>query len=267
MTDDTVSPQATQKAAPRKTPQGMGNTAPSRQKTSGKKPNPQASQAKANAQSGEGPGPAGGKIAGLGVVMKRNNYYRDGYRNLQRVAFIQSIVIIALIAVHFFVINVHQPENRYFATTQDGRLVPMVPLNEPNLSNPALLSWVAQAATEVMTFGFHDFQNRLQESSRYFTTPGWASFSTALTNSRIIETIQQSQQVVTSAPRSAPIILQESIINDRYQWTIELPMKLTFQSGSKIDTRNWLVTIVIVRVPQLGNPNGLGIQQWIARAG
>lgn len=206
-------------------------------------------------------------VGGLGVIMKRNEFYRDGYRSWQRIALIQTFVIVGLILAHFFVVNVHQPENRYFATTEDGRLVPMVPLSQPNLSNPALLSWVAQGATEIMTFGFHDYQLRLQEASRYFTKPGWSSFSTALGASRIIETIQQNQQVVTAAPRSAPIIVSERLVNGQYQWTVRMPMKLTFQSGSKIDTRNWVVTLNIVRVPQLGNPNGLGIQQWIAQAG
>lgn len=206
-------------------------------------------------------------VPGLGAIMKRNEYYRDGYRSLQRIALIQSVVIIGLILAMFFVINVHQPENRYFATTEDGRLVPMITLRQPNLSNPALLSWVAQGATEIMTFGFHDYEQRLQEASRYFTKPGWASFAQALKTSRIIETVQTNQQVVTAAPRSAPIILSESVVEGRYQWVVQMPMKLTFQSGSKIDTRNWVVVLSIVRMPQLGNPNGLGIQQWIARSG
>ena len=209
----------------------------------------------------------GADVSGLGAIIKRNEYYRDGYRAMQRIALIQGLVIVALILAHFFVINVHQPENRYFATTQDGRLIRMVPLSQPNLSNPALLSWVAQAATEVMTFGFHDYQNRLQESSRYFTQDGWASFSNSLKASRFIERIEQNQQVVTAAPRSAPIVVQESIVNGRYEWTVELPLKLTFEAGSEIDTRNWLVTLRVVRVQQLESPNGLGIEQWFAVSG
>ena len=250
MTDDTISKQAGKKPRVRK----------EQKERSGKE--------KAQAK----PSPTGEEtqstgISGLGTVMKRNEYYRDGYRSLQRIALIQSVVIVGLILAHFFVINVHQPENRYFATTEDGRLVPMIPLSQPNLSNPALLSWAAQGATEIMTFGHHDYQKRLQEASRYFTKKGWSNFSDALTASRIIEAIQEKQQVVTAAPRSAPIILQEQLVNGQYQWTVQLPMKLTFQSGSKIDTRNWVVILKVVRVPQLGNPNGLGIKQWVARSG
>jgi len=205
--------------------------------------------------------------SGLGKVVLRNEYYQDGYRLALRVAVIQSFVIIGLIAAMFFVIKVHQPENRYFATTEDGRLIPMVSLTQPNLSNPALMSWVAQAATEVMTFGFNDYQRRLQESSRNFTRRGWESFTNALQAARIIETIEQSSQVVSATPSGAPILQQEGVVSGQYQWVVQLPMTLSFQSGSQVRNVNWIVTIVVVRVPRLESPNGVGIAQWIAVPG
>lgn len=232
------------------------NVAPSARPVAGRKPAAPAPAA----------GPEGNPVRGLGAVMLRNDFYRDGYRTMQKIAVLQAFVIIGLIAAIFFVIHVNQPENRYFATTEDGRLVPMVALNEPNLSTPALMSWVAQASTEVMTFGFHDYRRRLQESSRNFTEIGWLSFTTALERSRIIEMVEANQQVVTAAPRSAPILVQEGVVNQRYQWTVELPLTVTYQAGSKTRSDNLLVRIVVVRVPKLESPNGVGIEQWIAIA-
>ncbi len=201
---------------------------------------------------------------GLGNVIVRNEFYRDGYRSLLKVAIIQGVIIVGLIAVMLYVVHIHQPENRYFATTEDGRLIPMISLTEPNLSTPALMSWIAQASTEVMTFGFHDYRRRLQESSRNFTRRGWESFTKALQQSRIIEMVQANQQVVTAAPQGAPILESEGLIAGRYQWVVQLPMILTYQSGSKTRSDSLLVTLVIVRVPRLESPNGVGIEQWIA---
>ena len=203
-------------------------------------------------------------MSGLGKVVLRNEYYRDGYRLALRVAVVQSFVIIGLIAAMFFVIKVHQPENRYFATTEDGRLIPMVSLSQPNLSNPALMSWVAQAATETMTFGFSDYRRRLQESSRNFTRRGWESFTSALQSARIIESIEANSQVISAAPRGAPILQSQGVVNGQYQWIVQIPMVLSYQSGSKQRTNNLLVTLVVVRVPRLESPNGVGIAQWIA---
>jgi intracellular multiplication protein IcmL len=206
-------------------------------------------------------------LSGLARTVLRNEFYRDGYRLALRVSVVQSFIILGLIAAMFFVIHVHQPENRYFATTEDGRLIPMVQLNQPNLSNPALMSWVAQASTEIMTFGFNDFRRRLQESSRFFTRRGWESFSTALQEARILESIEANSQVVTAAPSGAPILRSEGVVNGQYQWVVEIPMVLSYQSGSKKRADYWLVTLVVVRVPRLESPNGVGIAQWIAVPG
>jgi intracellular multiplication protein IcmL len=201
----------------------------------------------------------------VGSVIVRNEFYRDGYRTLLRIAVIEAMIILALVGAMYFVIQVHQPENRYFATTEDGRLVPMVALSEPNLSVPALMSWSAQAATEVMTFGFNDYKRRLQQASKNFTRLGWVSFTSALEKSRIIEMVEANGQVVSAAPASAPILISEGVVNGRYQWQVQVPLVVTYQAGSSVRDDRMLVTLLLVRVPKLESPNGVGIEQWIAR--
>jgi len=204
--------------------------------------------------------------SGLGSVVVRNEFYRDGYRSLLKMTLIQSAVILGLIGIMYYIVKVNQPENFYFATTEDGRLIPMVPLSQPNLSPPALMSWVAQATTEVMTFGFNDYRRRLQESSRNFTKRGWESFTQALQRSRIIEMVEANQQIITSAPKGAPILQSEGVVAGRYQWVVEIPLVLTYRSGAKTSNTGLLVTVIIVRVPRLESPNGIGVEQWIAIA-
>lgn len=218
--------------------------------------------------------PAGAKTAAgdayggaLGRVMIRNEFYRDGYRTMLRVALIEGVVILGLLAVIFAIVVAYQPENRYFATTEDGRLVPMEPLSEPNLSNPALLSWAAQSATETMTFGFHDYRRRLQESSRHFTRKGWASYVKALQDSGMIDAVETNRQVISAAPRAAPTILSEGILNGVYTWQLELPMMVTYELGQQKRQVSTTVRLIVVRVPKLESPNGVGIEQWLAFGG
>ena len=207
------------------------------------------------------------KQSAVAAVVTRNNFYKDGYRSLVRITMIQTIVIIGLVASLLLFLNFTQPHNQYFATTEDGRLVPMVALSEPNLSHPALVSWAAQASTEIMTFGFHDYRTRLQESSRHFTRRGWESFTRALQESGVIESVSTNKQVVTAIPRSAPIIRSEGIKNNRYQWEIEIPMLINFQLGATSRSNQQTIRLVIVRVPRLESPSGIGIDQWIAFQG
>lgn len=202
--------------------------------------------------------------SGLGTVVVRNEFYRDGYRALLKLCILLSLITVFLILAIFGIINSRKPENRYFATTEDGRLIPMVALSQPNLSTPALMSWVAQATTEVMTFGFNDYRRRLQESSRNFTRRGWESFTQALTKSRIIESVEQGQQVVTAVPAGAPVLKSEGLVAGRYQWVVQIPLTLSYQAGANRRAQNMLATVVIVRVPRLESSNGVGIDQWLA---
>ena len=200
---------------------------------------------------------------GLEAVALRNNFYRDGYRLIKFVAVLQAFVLLVLAGTVFWMVKSQKVEHVYFATTEDGRLVKMSALSEPNLSTPALMSWSAQALAQTMTFGFHDYRKRLQESSRFFTRPGWAKFTEALERSGIMETVEANQQVVTAAPRSAPVVVQEGIVNGRYEWIVEVPMNITYKAGSKVRSDSPTVRLKIVRVPKLENAHGVGIEQWL----
>lgn len=204
----------------------------------------------------------------LGNVVIRNQFYRDGYRTLVKIALVQGIAVLALIATFVIFLNIYTPTRTYFATTEDGRVVPMIPLSQANLSRPALLSWAAQAASETMTFGFHDYRRRLQESSRHFTRQGWGSFTKALQDSGMIETVNDNRQVLTAIPRSAPTILAEGLMpNGVYRWEVEMPMLVTYELGQTKRSDSMNIRLVIVRVPKLESANGVGIEQWIAYKG
>lgn len=200
----------------------------------------------------------------LGNVVIRNQFYRDGYRTIARIALIEAIVILGLLIIMGVYINTHQPVRTYFASTEDGRIIKMTPLSEALLTKPALLAWAAQAASETMTFGFHDYRRRLQESSRHFTRRGWGSFTKALEDSGMIETVTENRQVISATPRGAPTILAEGLMpNGIYRWEVEIPMLITYELGQTKRSDNKTVRLVIVRVPKLESPNGVGIEQWI----
>ncbi len=203
----------------------------------------------------------------LESVVVRNNYYRDGYRMLLNVAVIESFVIIALVSALVLVLVGVRPQTYFFATTEDGRLIPIVALDQPNLSAPAIVSWTAQATSETMTFGFHDYRRRLQEASRHFTRRGWESFTRALQTSGIIDAITTNRQVITATPRGAPTLISEGIVNGRYEWQIEVPMLISYEYGSGSKQSQLTLRLLVVRVPQLENANGVGIEQWIAYNG
>jgi len=217
--------------------------------------------AEAEASAAPDPVVAGGPLM---AVVVRNQFYRDGFRTLLRIAIAEAVVIVLLILSFIAYMNAARPQNYYFATTADGRILQLVPLNLPNMGTASLMSWSAQAAAEVMTFGFHDYQRRMQQASRHFTRRGWETFTDALQKSRIIESVEAGKQVVTAQPRSAPVLVQEGVFNGKYRWVVDLPLTVNYQASGAARTDNLTLRLVIDRVPSLENPNGIGIEQWIA---
>jgi len=204
-------------------------------------------------------------IAGpLVTIVTRNEFYRDGFRNLIKIAVLEGIVIIGLILTLIVYMNNAQPSDRYFATTADGRIMQLQPLDRPNLDTPALMSWVATAAAEVMTFTYTDYQKRLQQASRHFTKVGWETFTTAMQKSRILDSVQAQSQLVSAQPKSAPVLMQEGILGGKYRWVIQMPLQVTYRNGQNTRSDTLQLNLVVERVPSLENPYGVGIAQWIA---
>lgn len=199
-------------------------------------------------------------------VVTRNEFYRDGFRNLIKIVILEGIIIVGLIITIIVHINNSVAYDRYFATTADGRIMQLTPLNEKSITDSALVSWVAQAATEVMTFGFHDYQRRLQAASRHFTKSGWESFSAAMEQARVIEAVTTQRQVVVASPRSAPVIRQQAVANGRYRWVLEMPLSVEYRARDQSRVDNLMLRLVVERVSALENPNGVGIAQWVAMA-
>ncbi len=177
-----------------------------------------------------------------------------------------SLIIISLFTISFYV-SVHQVENRYFPTTFDGRLVPNMALDVPNLSKASLTSWLAQSVTTALTFSYHDYRRRLRESSNAFTRQGWREFTEFIKDRKMIEQMQASRMVTSAFSASAPIGLSQGIFTDsegreRYFWQMRFDVNLISQEAGSIDHQKLQIVMNIVRVPKLDNPNGVAIDSW-----
>jgi len=196
------------------------------------------------------------------TVINRNEFYQDGYRTLLKVALVQA-ALIAILATTLFITYTNQdPIYRFFATTADGRIIDIVPLDNPYRGD--VVAWSSQSATEAMTFAFTDYRMRLQNSSKFFTQRGWDTFIEALNKSRILEAVDKRQLNVKGAPTAAPQIKRQGVVNGIYQWVLEMPYTIEYLGSGEIpQPTSGTLTLVVQRVPNLENPQGIGIDQWI----
>jgi len=198
----------------------------------------------------------------LQAVMLRNDFYKDGQRRAMLAMLISLVMNLVLTLLLVFLMT-HPPEPKYFATSINGRITPLFPLNEPNQSDSAVLQWANQAAIASFTYNFVNYREELQASSGFFTAEGWQQFLDALEASNNLAAVQAKKLIVSAVATRAPIILQKGILNGSYSWRVQMPILVTYQSASEFTQQNNIVTMLITRVSTLNSPRGIGIAQFV----
>jgi len=212
--------------------------------------------------------PAATKYTGaLELIVLRNNFYRDNYRRLMLVC-LGLICLTGSLIYWGLYERTHQPLPQYFATTYDGKLIPIIPLSEPGITPNNLLQWATDAAQACYTFNFVNFRKALQDIRIYFTKTGYQYFLKALKDSNNLDAVQAKQLVVSAVPTGAPVILKKGIFNDGsptgvYSWTVQLPMQLEYRSSNDRFTQKILLTMLITRVSTLESPKGVAIASFV----
>lgn len=199
----------------------------------------------------------------LTAVALRNNFYRDGQRKMILVLLV-SMIANAILAIMLTYIITHPPAPKYFATSINGRITPLFPLNEPNQSDSAILQWANQAAIAAYTWNFVNYRTELQSASGFFTTDGWDQFLTALQQSNNLDAVRAKKMIVSAVATRAPIILKQGILNGSYAWRVQMPLLVTYQSASEFSQQTIMLTMLITRISTLNSPRGIGISQFIA---
>jgi len=199
-------------------------------------------------------------------VTMRSAFFKDNSRKLL-IALICSVVVILLQTMTIVYVVTHPPQPKYFATATNGRIMPLMPLDQPNLSQSALLQWANTAAIAAYTYDFVNYRQALQAASEYFTPDGWNSFMAALDTSGSLQNVINKKLIVSAVATGAPVVVQQGLLEGRYTWKVQMPMLITYQSPSQFSRQSATVTMLVTRISTLTSARGVGIAQFIVSAG
>lgn len=194
-----------------------------------------------------------------------NEDYRDGFRNLSLIVNMMCIIIVALVLVNIYFVTSYKPQDSYFAeTVEDPRKMPLVGLPYPNINRNSLLTWATDAATASLTFGFHDYEERLGSIRTFFTENGWQDFRTAMGKSNIITNAVSKRQIYTAIPRAPASMIYEGLDKGKFVWVVEVQLLVTVRSGDVVKSEPQTVRMMVTRVPTSELEAGIGIDLWIS---
>lgn len=152
------------------------------------------------------------------------------------------------------------PEPRYFATREDGGIIPLVAISSPFLNNGQVTNFAVEAVTNAMTMDFKNWREDLAASSQYFQRPdGWENFLQALEASGTLDFIRNRRLISNAVASQATIIDSGIDSRGRYSWTVQVKMMVTYESSSERSTEEMLAEVVISRIPTWESSRAVGI--------
>lgn len=199
---------------------------------------------------------------GLGSVLLRFNFYRDGLQASLTVNAILSLVIVILLYLVFHFAN-RPSEQRYFTVDAQGRIVKQQAMDAPYLTESALLDFAVRATTEAYTFDAENYRKALSDVGQYFTPEGHQSFLASMQPQ--IKYVVDKTLISSSVPSGTPVVSDRGVTpNGLYLWKVKVPVVVTFRTQTESSTVHRLVTIIIVNRPTFETPYGVGISSFIA---
>jgi hypothetical protein len=198
----------------------------------------------------------------LYTVRLRNDFYRDGfYKVVVALAIISSAIF--LLVVTSVILFVKKPSPVVFATDNDWRIFPPVPLTKAYMSTPDLLQWASNVIPKMFTYDFTNYPKEIKSLEQYFTANGWDKMTEALNVYASPDNIQAAKLFMRSVPSGAPIVMNSGILGKAYSWWVQMPLTVTTSSLNRNNVSQLVVQALIVRESTLNNLSGIAIDNVI----
>lgn len=179
---------------------------------------------------------------------------------LLRVVIICSIAaLISTVAGIAGIVAALNKKPQVVATTDSGRIIPVVPLNKPYVTQSRVIAFVEECTRRAFAHDFVNYRETISRASECFTPDGASMYASAM-EPMIKDLIQR--RMIMSASVEPPVILQGPVeVRGRAMWVVQTKMAL-FREGSKdrITPQNFVVDMEVVRVDLEESARGISIR-------
>ena len=197
-------------------------------------------------------------------ITLRNDFYRDGFRLLVIALPLMALLLLAAGLAIYHLLN--RPADRtYFTIDQENRVVKIVGLREPFITDSKLLEWVSERVVRSTRLDPLNLVAQVNDLRPDYTKEGFEGFQQALVDSGTVEMMQRKVLVMSGTLTGSPVIIKQGVEAGVYTWRVRMPMVVDFKSAAATNQRKRVVDVVVVRRHTIENPSGIAISQSIWR--
>ena len=199
------------------------------------------------------------------AVLGGLGWYRTHFRQAMKLTLGLSLALcIGLAVIALLLLN--RPKPQYFAATPDLRLAPMIPLDQPLLTQEGLLTWASDTITGAMSLDFLEWRKKLDAMRPHFDDDAYKSFLASLQSSGVLDMIRDKRLSASAIATRAPVIIASGLVGGTATWRIEFPLIVSYESSQGVEsTQHLLATVLVCRASTAKTPRGVVIQQVVLK--
>lgn len=202
---------------------------------------------------------------GRRIIVENREYYQKAYFHAIRLCFVIACVLFVSVGANIYQAQ-STPQPLYFASDNEMRLAPMVPLSEPQMSQGGLLNWVAESVAETFTYDFRNWKNQFDGVRDKYTKKAFSEMMGSLKNGSLAMVVEK-RYVASCIATSTPIISKEGVLDGIQTWIIKVPITITYESSGGVENQqNLEAKMIVQRCDTNTNPRGVQIAQLVTKA-
>ncbi len=188
-----------------------------------------------------------------------------------RLKLIQILVWAAIVVLLCIMYRVEHPVNQIFYEQhrKSGEQTQMIRLRgvvRPVINNTILTQWSSIAAMSLFNYTAGNYTNAIPIALKtFFTQAGATAYYEDFIASKSLEDVIEKSLTVTAVAQGPTVILRQGILKGIYSWKVQLPILVTYSSLSEDKLCDYVVSMVINKIPTWQSPKGIGVNEfWLS---
>lgn len=195
------------------------------------------------------------------------------YLIYRRLAFVSFLGFLAAIAsgIVFLAISGKKVPPQYIPLAEDNRLVPLIPLNKPNVDDGVVSEFALDALASIGNYDYLSWKTQVNGGRDYFTGKAWKDYFQEFESSNIMNTVTLAKMIVRTETSGNIVFDSQGILEGEniYLWRVSIPIKTYYVDhdpryeglGASLASEG-TATFFIQRTSLVDSPKGIAVRAY-----
>ncbi len=206
---------------------------------------------------------------GAFTVTVRNLSLSLAYRRLAFAALVSVIAMVVSLFTLFLVTGKPVPP-QYIPVTEDGRLLPLLPLSQANVDDGTVGQFALETVRELNNYDYLNWRDQVLVGQSRFIPNAWTQYRKEFDASNVIRTVESQKMIVLGRPTGSVEIENQGLNEGVWTWRVAVPLEIQYVPHAEAKPGEPVMnlsakrraTLYIQRVPPTLSPGGIAVRAY-----